>query len=352
MWIAASVFAIGGGTVARASSLTADAASPGIAANADRHDAELRGAAKAAYREGLSAEKAFAFRRAAERYRRALDLAPAFGRASHARARLADLERHSEGDFLPLTRLERIRRDPKSSSDPAALEALLNDAKAFPPGPVRIEARWLAIEAFGGRLNRDDRALALLPELVDDPEIDPLTKRQALRLWSELLLERGDADGALRVAARLEGERDSSLEKDIARRVRHDRVRVGSMVILSAFFAIAALAIARGWRQKKREAIVRGLRRFAPTALLTATWIALGGGWLVSRYDASTPLPFVAMGATAIAIGLTARAWALAASAKPTDRAMRSLFAVLASMAAAFLILDRIDATYLTPFGL
>ena len=69
------------------------------------------------------------------------------------------LRSRSEGDFVPLTRLEKLRRDPAQSSDPAAVDGLAHDADSFPPGMVRVEARMLVSEAWLGRLHRPDDAI-------------------------------------------------------------------------------------------------------------------------------------------------------------------------------------------------
>ncbi len=79
--------------------------------------------------------------------------------AQRAAARAAWLVARSEGDFEPLARLERVRRNPSLSADPGAVDALARDAEAFPPGQVRAEARVFVAEAYLGRMRRPADAL-------------------------------------------------------------------------------------------------------------------------------------------------------------------------------------------------
>jgi hypothetical protein len=45
-----------------------------------------------------------------------------------------------EGDFAPLARLHRFKRDAALAADPEAIVALARDTEAFPPGIVRAES--------------------------------------------------------------------------------------------------------------------------------------------------------------------------------------------------------------------
>jgi hypothetical protein len=107
-------------------------------------------------------EDDFAFARAVEDDRAAIKAAPDTRWAIRAGDRADWLRARSEGDFAPLARLERVRRDTAAASDPAAIDALARDLEAFPPGTVRVEARMLVAEANLGRLHRPEAALPQL----------------------------------------------------------------------------------------------------------------------------------------------------------------------------------------------
>src|SRR5579884_2914119 len=118
-------------------------------------------------------EDDMAFPRAMEDDRAAMKAAPNTRWAIRASDRIDWLRARSEGDFAPLARLERVRRDPAASSDPAAVDALAHDLESFPPGTVRVEARMLVAEAWLGRMHRPDAAVAQLRKVADDPKADP-----------------------------------------------------------------------------------------------------------------------------------------------------------------------------------
>ncbi|MDP8999645.1 MAG: hypothetical protein M3O46_05985, partial [Myxococcota bacterium] len=111
-------------------------------------------AAEARLRLGEIDEDEGAFAQALGHYRASFAAAPASPWALHATERIDWLRSRSEGDFVPLARLERVRRDSVIASDASAIDALAREADGFPPGIVRVEARMLVAEAWLGRMRR------------------------------------------------------------------------------------------------------------------------------------------------------------------------------------------------------
>src|SRR4051794_38096599 len=73
---------------------------------------DVETAASALYALATIDDAAGEYARAVERYRAAVAKLPSFRDAPRAVARAEQLEAHSEGAFVPLARLERVRRDP------------------------------------------------------------------------------------------------------------------------------------------------------------------------------------------------------------------------------------------------
>ncbi len=302
---------------------------------AEKDDAELR------------------FAQAADHYEASIVKAPSHRHAPRARARAEVLRRHAEGDFVPYTKLERIRRDPNLSNDPTTLDALALEARTFPPGLVRVEARMLVAEAYLGRLERPADALPLLREVVADPAADALSARQARRALVDALERRGDLQGAAR-AANADGA-DPQLARNVALQARRKYVHIASVTALGLFLAAAVIGIALRLRRSIAE-VKQALRSFATVTIAFALWSGLLGGLLASTYETGNAKPFLLFAAGLIPLLLLARAWGAVAGSGDGQghwpRVGRAGLSAVSVIAAGFLVLESVDVTYLEGFGL
>jgi hypothetical protein len=292
------------------------------------------------------------FARAADRYEASIAKAPSHRHAPRARARAEVLRRHAEADFVPYTRLERVRRDPELSSDPAALAALAEDARAFPPGLVRVEARMLAAEAYLGRLQRPADAVPLLREVVADPATDPLSGRLARRELVDTLQRLGDLDGAAR-AAKADGA-DPQLARTVAVQARRMYLHTTAIAALGLFFLAAAIGIGKRIGQSATE-VKTALRGFATVTIAFALWSGVLGGLLASTYETGNAKPFLLFGAGLVPLLLLARAWGAVARGgdnRGWSRVGRAGISAASVVAAGFLVLESVDVSYLEGFGL
>lgn len=292
------------------------------------------------------------FAQAADRYEASIVKAPSHRHAPRARARAEVLRRHAEGNFVPYTKLERVRRDPQLSNDPSALAGLALEAGAFPPGLVRVEARMLVAEAYLGRLDRPADALPLLREVVADPAADTLSARQARRELVGALERMGDLEGAAR-AANAEGA-DPQLGRNVATQARRRYMHIASVAALGFFLCAAVIGIALRLRQSLTE-VTTALRRFATVSIAFALWSGLLGGLLASTYETGNAKPFLLFGAGLVPLLLLARAWGAVAGRESQGRWSRVGRAALSAssvIAAGFLVLESVDVAYLEGFGL
>jgi hypothetical protein len=285
-------------------------------------------------------------------YREAYARAPTGRFAQRSLARADYLRAHAEGNFEPLVRLERFRKDPRLADDPAAIDALARDADAFAPGPTRGEARMLVAEAYIGRLNRHADGIAELRKVVADPKADVLAGRLAAREIVETEIADGDDAGA-RVDAHAMATR---LDPKLVRRTEKLRLRkmahVAAIVDLATTAILVAAAIVLARRRGELGAVVRTLKASWPVALAFAAVVAIAGGALASSYESGNAAPFRAVGVALLPVLLAARAWGAAGSTGRVARASRALVCASATLACAFVVLETIDPTYLDGFGL
>jgi hypothetical protein len=282
----------------------------------------------------------------------ALAAAPMGRNAGRAAARIEHLKTHAEGDFAPLIRLERVRRDPILANDGAAIDSLVRDAAEFPPGLVRVEARMLAAEAYLGRLHRRADGLVLLASVVDDPHADPMMARQAAREIVETHAQAGELEEATRDARALRARLAPAFVISIERLARRRVLHIAALFDLAMLGALLALALVRAVRRAALPRVRRALVRSTPLAIAFAAYVAIGGGLLASSYEAGNAVPFFALGAAALPLAIAARAWGAAGSSAPWARAGRAMMCASAALAVAFVLLERIDAAYLEGFGL
>ena len=97
---------------------------------------------------------------------------------------------------------------------------------------------------------------------------------------------------------------------------------------------------------------VRAFRGFAPLAVAFVVLVGGAGGALAASYESGNAAPFLLFGSIALPLVLLARAWAAVGSAGARARAFRAAVCAGAALAAAFVVLDALGASYLQGFGL
>jgi hypothetical protein len=297
-------------------------------------------------------DAAFRFASAVAGYDEALRTRPSMPKAMRAEARANVLRAHAEGDFAPFVALERVRRDPVLASDGAAVDELVRAAEGFPPGLVRIEVWALAAEAYASRLGRVDYAIRAWQRIADDPLADPVVSGSALKSIMTYELARGSYDRAAAVAAHPRA--DAKLVKDVRQAIRRRRIHLVATAFLGVAFAAVLVALGRAARARRlREVLVRARARPSSALLLGyAAYVAIGGALLASGYEEGTAQPFLLYGVALVPILFLARAWGAAGSPTPAARGVRAAVCATSALGAAFLVLERVDVTYLEGLGL
>src|SRR5262249_26150359 len=145
---------------------------------------------------------------------------------------------------------------------------------------------------------------------------------------------------------------DPKVVADVMRLRRRHHVHIACITILVALLVLAARAIARALREGRHVVVGSAVRRMTPLAIGYAAYVALGGAVLASSYERGTSRPFVIFGIALGAIVILARAWGSAASPERAARGLRALLCAGSALAAAFLVLEGVDATYLDGVGL
>jgi len=87
-------------------------------------------------------------------------------------------------------------------------------------------------------------------------------------------------------------------------------------------------------------------------ALAYAAYVAVFGGLLASGYEAGTTRPFLYFGLVLLPIVLLARAWAAAGGESIAARGGRAALCAMSAAAAAFLVLEVVDVSFLDGVGL
>jgi hypothetical protein len=249
-------------------------------------------------------------------------------------------------------RLERVRRDPAESSDPAAVDALARDLETFPPGAVRVEARMLVAEAWVGRMHRAGDAIGELRKVVEDPKADPLTQRLAERELVDALVATGQIDEAAAEARAHKNRLDARFVTQVQRLILRRAVRWTSLGVLAAFALLTVAGLVRAGIRRNLGTALRELRKLSPVAVLFVVFVAVGGGVLASKYESGNAAPFLVLGAGVLPLLLVARAWSAVGSQSGAARAGRALLCGATVIAAAFTLLDSFGPQYLSGFGL
>lgn len=306
--------------------------------------------ARTAYELAERAASDLRFGDALAAYDRAIALDPSAPFVRVARARVADLRAHAEGDFVPLTRLESVRRNPTARRED--IESLARDADHFPAGRVRSEAQLVIAEAFWHRFGAPDLAVKALENALADTSADRLTRTLALGELVALERER-DRLAAAASAVRRFPDLSPPLRAEIERLVRRiwmGRVALGLVGIVLSL-GIAAILRAIFGQHRDADEVLRDAVR--PASVAFALYMGGAAALLVRLHGEGDVRPFLWLGFGVLAIDVAARGWRLGfVDERSGVRVARAITCGLAVLAVAFLALQYADAAYLETLGL
>jgi hypothetical protein len=326
--------------------------SAGLAGSRSAADADPDAAAEAHFRLGEIDENEGAFARALDEDRACVAASPGGVWANRAAERVAWLEARAEGNFEPLARLERVRRDPSKSADPAEIEALGADAERFPPGRVRLEARLLVAEAWLGRMRRPEAAIGELGAVASDPAADAITARFAERELVDALVAVGRIGEARAEADRHRDRLDARFVTHVERLARRVWLRAASVAAVFVFLGLAGASLLGASRRGGLGGARGPLRALAVPAAVFALDVGCAGALLARGEEGGSGKPFVLFAAAVLPLLLLARAWSAVGSSRGTARAGRAALCAATALATAFLVLDATDPMFLEGFGL
>ncbi len=303
-------------------------------------------------------EASLDFRQALLDYKATLDHPTPSDDLERIRARIQYLQSHSEGGFVPLARLERLRRDPTLNRDLKSVAAFYREAEKFPPGLVRGEAFLLAADAFKDRFGNVDEALHFYRRVVEGHDVGPEDAWRARHELVVLLAKRGDIAGAwaatqdaVETDARANPARAApepelvTLIRRYERRANMHSACICAIVLAAVVFLVS---LARG-----TLAIARAtLQRSGPRLGAAALYLGGAGAALASVHTPGTAEPFLLMGVALLPLWLAARVWGSVGSSSPLFRGSRALVCAASALAAAFLVLEHVDPAYLEGLGL
>lgn len=276
-------------------------------------------------RSAEESERNFEFRAALDGFHRAEALAPRNRLARRAQDRARYLEARSEGDFVPLTAFERLRRNPRPSlADVAELERA---CPGFPAGRVRREARALVAETYLGRLEAYADAVRAHDAWLDEPGLDDA---EFLRASNGLALSRarlGDVHGSLDVLrAHGLGKSAEATFLELALVRRWARPLAYGSVILFALFAFVT---------RKRHSLSGAV---TPGRLFAVVWV-IGIPLLMAKLHRPETWRTFSYLAPAATLVLLVAALCAGARSERQKWALATL-GVLAQVAVAYLALD------------
>lgn len=306
--------------------------------------------ARAAYTQAEQAANELHFAEAVEAYQRAIGIDPSAAFVRVARARLGDLRAHGEGNFVPLERLERVRRNANATRE--QIDALAHDAERFPEGRVRSEAQLVVAEAYWHRFGSPDLAVRALETALSDTAADRLTRALALSELVALERERNRLDAAAQVLARFP-DLAPNLRAEVQRLLR--RVWLGrvAMGIVLGVVVLGLVSVARAifWQGRDAEAVLRRVVRASSVAF--ALYMGGAASLLVRLHGEGDVRPFLWLGFGVLAMDAAARGWRLGfVDERRAARIGRALTCGVGVLAVAFLALQYADATYLETLGL
>jgi tetratricopeptide (TPR) repeat protein len=205
---------------------------------------------EAYFRLGALDEEEEAFAQAVIHYRQSLATKP-LRWARNASNRMQWLSVRSEGDFAPLARLHRFKRDPALLVDPEAIAALARDTEAFPPGIVRAESRMLVAAAWLGPLHRSRDAIRLFRLVATDPTADGMNRRFAERGLVDALIADGQLDEAAKEAQVHARQLDPGVVTRLQRLQRRRTLLRAAQIEVAVF--VGFVVVARVYLRRKRR---------------------------------------------------------------------------------------------------
>jgi tetratricopeptide (TPR) repeat protein len=233
---------------------------------------------EAYFRLGALDEEEEAFAQAVTEYRQSIAAKPVSSGARWARNaanRIQWLSVRAEGNFAPLVRLQRFKRDPALAADSAAIDALARDTEAFPPGLVRAESRMLVATAWLGPLHRPRDAVDLFRLVATDPTADGVNLRFAERGLVDALIANGEIDAAMKEAqvhaAQLAPEVVTRLQR-LQRRRTLLRVAQVEVAVFVGFAVVARVYL--DWRRRRRDRRAASRSTWIMVRVARALWVA------------------------------------------------------------------------------
>jgi hypothetical protein len=197
---------------------------------------------------------------------------------------------------------------------------------------------------FEGRSN--DELLAL----AQDPHNDVLLRRGAATRLVMNLADSGDFDAADAAARKLEKNIDPFAIQHSKAVRRRSHVHVVALGSLGLTLGLALLSVASGHRLL--SSAIEAVRRLAPALALFAAYVGLVGGYLASRYENSSSLPFWFFSALLTPLVVVFRVWSAVGSPRFAAKVGRAGLAIAATLALGFLVVEQVNPSYLEGFGL
>lgn len=308
-----------------------------------------RSAASARYFLAALDDEGYRFADALRGYRASIAMDPGSPYAGRILARVQELEAHAEGGFAPLAALERVRRTPALSNDPEALVRLGREARNWPAGSCRAEARYLVAEGLSTRFARPQEGAAVYRELALDPTSPGNLRDLAAQRLVELGVTLGREDRAARDVAAVRAV-DPEVRTLAAVHLRRRRLRHGSVGVLALTAALGVISAAWTRRSGRWAELLRAWRRPLPLAHLAL--LSLGGAGLAHLSDGHEGGPFYVLGAGTLGVYLAVTAAAVAGPARWWAAIPRAMLGLLAALAVSYLAMERLDVMMLEGIGL
>jgi hypothetical protein len=234
-------------------------------------------------------------------------------------------------------------RVPVRASSPVWIRALL--LAIFALFATRFaEAQAPPWSFFDGRSNDELRALAR------DPHNDVLLRRSAATKLVRTLADSGDLDAADAAGREFVKNIDPLAIKHAEAVRRRSHAHVAALIALGVALGIAALSLARA--RALFASAVQAVRRLAPVFLFFFLYSGIVGGYLASRYENGSPLPFVVFAACMLPVAMLFRAWSAVGSPGLVARVGRASLAVTVTLATGFLVLEQVNPAYLAGVGM
>jgi hypothetical protein len=197
---------------------------------------------------------------------------------------------------------------------------------------------------FAGRSNGELRDLAL------DRHNDVLLRRSAASRLVVRLADARDfaaAEEAARVFADNIDPRAVEHVRAVRRRGHVHLAALGALGVVFAFLVTSLVA-----RRRSVIGALATVRPIAPVILVFFGYAGVVGGYLATTYENGSADPFLLFAAVMIPFAMILRVWGAVGSARLAARASRGAFAVAATLAVGFLVVEQVNPSFLENFGL